>query len=135
MEKVLQIIAVFALIMLIIHRFIRGREPAYRGYNYLTRLQPPLIAEVGQRLITAVFGAGTEDVPGQVDAFILDEERQLLFAYSAVGSLTIYRRKEGDGFKEMQWLAAPLNCTGMALDPQDGKVYLEAGGFLFVYGA
>jgi hypothetical protein len=34
----------------------------------------------------------------------------------------------------MQWLSAPLNCTGMALDPLDGKLYLEAGGYLFVYG-
>ena len=135
MEKVLQIVAVFALMMLIINRFIRGREPRYRAYNYLTRLKPPLIAEVGQRLVTAVFGVGMEGLPGQVDAFIVDEARQLLFCYSAVGSLTIYRRKEAGGFKEMQWLAAPLNCSGMALDPEDGRVYLEAGGYLFVYGA
>ncbi|HXB09772.1 MAG TPA: hypothetical protein VNW04_21760 [Puia sp.] len=128
MEKILQITAVFVLLMLIINRFIRALEPRYRPYNYLTRVKPPLAAEVGQRLMSAVFEAG------QVDAFLLDEGRQLLFSYQAVGSLTIHQRKEGRGLKEMQWLAAPLDCTGMALDPEDGKLYLEAGGFLFVYG-
>ncbi|GGA89642.1 hypothetical protein [Puia dinghuensis] len=134
MEKVLQIVAVFALMMLIINRFIKGREPRYRPYNYLTRLKPPLLAEVGQRLVTAVFGVGIAGVAGQVDAYLLDEARQLLFCYSAVGSLTIYRRKEEGGYREMQALAAPLDCTGMALDTEDGRLYLEAGGYLFVYG-
>lgn len=120
--------------MLIVNRFIRGREPRYRPYGYLTRLKPPLASEVGQRLITAVFGVAKEGVPGVVDAFISDEGGRLLFCYSAVGSLIIYRRREEGNFKEMQWLAAPLNCTGMALDPMDGKLYLEAGGYLFVYG-
>ena len=128
MEKILQIIAVFVLMMIIIHRFIRGRDPRYRPYNYLTRLKPPLAAEVGHRLMTAVLEAG------QAEAFIIDEARQLLFSYSAIGSLTIHRRKEDHGYKEMQWLAAPLNCTGMALDPEEGKLYLEAEGYLFVYG-
>jgi hypothetical protein len=59
----------------------------------------------------------------------VDEARQLRFAYKAEGSLTIYWRA-----KEMQWLAAPLDCTAMALDPEDGRLYLEAGGYLFVYG-
>jgi len=129
MEKVLQIIAVFVLMTLIIHRMIRGREPRFRQYNYLTRLKPPLVAEIAQRLVTAVFEAG------QADAIVIDEARQLLFSYSAVGSLTIHQRKEEGQLKEMQWLAAPLDCTGMALDPVEGKLYLEASGFLFVYGA
>jgi hypothetical protein len=148
MEKVLQIIAVFGLLMFIINRFIRGREPRYRQYDYLTRLRPPLAPEVQQRLISAVvregmfgvgkeavFGEGKEGVPGQVDAWIFDETRQLLFCYSAAGSLTIYRRKEEGAFKEMQSLAAPLNSSAMALDPGDGRLYLEAAGYLFVYAA
>jgi hypothetical protein len=127
MEKILQILAVFVLMTLIIHRFIKGREPRYQPYNYLARLKPPLIAAIGQRLVTAVFEAG------QTDALLVDEARQLLFAYNATGSLKIYRRKGEEHVKEMQWLAAPLNCTGMALDPEEGKLYLEAEGSLFVY--
>ena len=102
---------------------IKGREPQYQPYNYLTRLRAPLAVEVGQRLVTALFEAET------ADAVLPDEVRQLVFSYHAVGSLTIYWRE-----KEMQWLAAPLNCTGMALDPVDGRLYLEAEGTLFVYG-
>jgi hypothetical protein len=127
-EKILQILAVFVLMMLIIHRFIRGRETAYRPYNYLTRLRPPLAAEISQRLLTAAVAAG------QTDAMLMDEARQLLFSYHSAGSLTIHRRREDHRLREMQWLAAPLNCTGMALDPEDGRLYLEAEGYLFVYG-
>jgi hypothetical protein len=123
MEKVLQIVAVFVLMMLIIQRFIRGREQAYQPYDYLTRLTPPLAAEISWRLSTAVIEAG------QVNAFLVDEARELRFSYNAAGSLTIHRQK-----KEMQWLAAPLDCTAMSLDPEDGLLYLEAGGYLFVYG-
>jgi len=123
MEKVLQILAVFVLLALVIHRVIKGREPVYRPYDYLTRLRSPPGMEVSQRMVMAVF----EGEPG--DAVLTDETRQLDFAYHADGSLTIYWRK-----KEMQWLAAPLNCTAMALDPVDGRLYLEAGGYLFVYG-
>jgi hypothetical protein len=123
LEKILQILAVFVLLALVIHRMIKGRESQYQPYNYLTRLRAPLAAEVGQRLVTALFEAET------ADAVLADEVRQLVFSYHATGSLTIYWRE-----KEMQWLAAPLNCTGMALDPMDGRLYLEAEGSFFVYG-
>ena len=64
----------------------------------------------------------------------MDETRQLLFTYKAEGSLVIHRRKGENRLEEMQWLAAPLNCTGMALDAEDGKLYLEAEGYLFLFG-
>jgi len=120
--------------MLIINRMIRGRESRYRPYNYLTRLKPPLAEEIAQRLVTAVFEAGQADA-GDSGAVVIDEARQLVFSYNAVGSLTIHQRKEEGRLKEMQVLAAPLDCAGMALDPMEGKLYLEAAGFLFVYGA
>jgi hypothetical protein len=123
MDKILQILAVFVLLALVIHRMIKGREPAYRPYNYLTRVKAPLAMELSRRLVTAVFG------PEPGNAILADEARHLDFAYQAEGSLTIYWKT-----KEMQWLAAPLNCTGMAFDPEDGKLYLEAGGYFFVYG-
>jgi hypothetical protein len=129
MEKVLQIIAVFVLMTFVIHRMIRGREPRYLSYNYVTRLRPPLMEEIARRLVTAVFEAG------QAEAIVIDEARRLLFSYNAEGSLTIHQRKEEGQLKEMQVLAAPLDCTAMALDPVEGKLYLEAAGFLFVYGA
>ena len=106
MEKILQILAVFVLLALVIHRMIKGREPRYQPYNYLTRLKPPVGAGVGERLVMAVFEVESGD------AVLQDEARQLHFLYKAEGSLIIHWLG-----KEMQWLAAPLNCTGMALDP------------------
>src|SRR5262245_61289571 len=103
MEKVLQILAVFVLLALVIHRMIKGREPAYRPYDYLMRLKPPLDLEVSQRMVWAEFEGDMGN------AVLMDEASQLEFAYRAEGSPTIYWRT-----KERQWLAAPLNCTGMA---------------------
>ncbi|HVU97043.1 MAG TPA: hypothetical protein VHE34_17555 [Puia sp.] len=123
MEKVLQILAVFVLLALVVHRFIRGREPVYQPFDYLTRLKPPLAAAISDRLLRAVMGSAEGDV------ILTDEARQLEFLYSAAGSLTIYWRT-----KEMQWLAAPLNCTAMGIDPEEGRLYLEAEGYWFVYG-
>ena len=123
MEKILQILAVFVLLALVIHRFIRGREPVYQPFDYLARLKPPLAAEISGRLLRAIIGDGEGDV------VLADEARQLEFLYSAAGSLTIYWRT-----KERQWLAAPLNCTSMAIDTEDGRLYLEAEGYWFVYG-
>lgn len=111
------------MLSLVIHRFIRGREPAYEPYDYLNRIRSPLGAEMSQRLFSVRFEEG------QPDGVLFDEARQLRFSYSAVGSLTIHWQQ-----KEKQCLAAPLDCTAMSLDPDDGRLYLEAGGYLFVFG-
>jgi len=131
MDKIFQILAVFALIMLLVSRFIRGREPRYRPYDFIRRFKPPLPPEVEARLSVAVPGppdglaAGV--VEGNVDMHIADEG--LIFCYSPEGRLTILRN-----WKVRQELPVPLDCIAMALDPADGKLYFEAGGFLFVYG-
>jgi hypothetical protein len=135
MEKILRILVVFVLLMVIIYRFIRGREPGYRPYGYLTRRKPPLPPEIEQRLLPAVFGSSEFPVGGDADAFLFDAASDLLFCYSSKGSLTIFRRRAEETYKEMQWLAVPLNCTGLALDPLESRLYFEAEGSLFVYGA
>ena len=50
MEKIFQILAVFVLMMLLITRFIRGREPRYAWYFYSS----------GEAL-----GVGEESVPSR----------------------------------------------------------------------
>ena len=147
MEKIFRILIVFVLLMVIIYRFVRGREPGYRPYGYLTRRKPPLPPEIEQRLLPAVFGSkgGLSDEPeggsshypvgGDADAFLFDAASDLLFCYSSKGSLTIFRRRAEETYKEMQWLAVPLNCTALALDPLESRLYFEAEGSLFVYGA
>lgn len=121
MERIFQILAVLGLLVLLISRFIKGREPRYRPYNYIRRFKSPLPADVETRLIAAVDGVLSYDAEG------------LQFSYEAVGRLTIYRR-EGDKYREKQELPVPLDCTAMGLDPADGTLYFEASGFIFVYG-
>lgn len=138
MEKVLQILIVFALLMLVVSWFIREREPRFRPYDYLNRVKPPLPAGVEQRLIAAVFvpEAGQErfSLQADADAVLSDADSRLLFCYSVVGKLVIYRQGAKGDYKQVQELAAPLDCTALALDPTDGKLYFEASGYLFVYG-
>lgn len=124
MDKVLQILVVFGLILLVIYRFIRGREPSYRPYEFVARLRPPLSPEVQQRLVTAEAGEGYQL-----------EMDTLLFYYRAEGSLTIYRRRQQGRGRQVQELAVPVDCTAMAMDPVENKLYFEADGYLFVYGA
>lgn len=138
MEKIFQIVLVFVLLMLIIARFLRGPGSRYRSYDYLARRKPPLPEDTVQRLIPAVLWSEEDreryPVEGEVDHFLFDAGTQLLFCYRAVGSLSIFRRQGERVYREMQQLAVPLDCIGMALDPQDGRLYFEAGGDLFVYG-
>ena len=138
MDKIFQILAVFALLMLIVRRFIKGREPRFHPYDYIDRIKPPLATDTARRLVPATF-ASLEDrvrypVEGEVDAFLFDEAGGLLFCYSAVGRLTIFRQLPGEASRQVQELPVPLNCTAIAFDPADGKLYFEAGGFVFVYG-
>ena len=121
MDKIFQILAVFVVLLLVISRFIKGREPRYRPYDYIKRFKPPLPADVEARLIPWVDGILDHDAEG------------LRFSYEAVGRLTIYRR-EGDRYQQKQELPVPLDCVAMALDPADGKLYFESSGFIFVYG-
>src|SRR5580658_9753594 len=97
MDRVLQILAVFVLLMLLISRSIRGREERFRRFSYLARVRPPLAAEVMERLIAGVFGAGGEahGVALEADAFLWDEDRRMLLLYRLDGKLTINRRMAG----------------------------------------
>jgi hypothetical protein len=137
MDRVLQILAVFVLLMLLIWRSIRGREEQFRRFSYLARVRPPLAAEVIERLVSGVFGAvearGPYGVPDRVDAVLWDEESRMVLLYWLDGKLTINRRMAGGRNRELQELAVPMDCTGMAWDPQERKIYLEEDGDWFVY--
>jgi len=131
MDKIFQILVVLVLLMLLITRFIKGRDPRYRPYDYLRRFKPPLPPGVEERLVMANAGAPEGFVEGRVDLFIIDAG--LVFCYNAEGRLTIYRQ-EGDRYKQKQELPVPLECTAMALDPAEGMLYFEVSGFIFLYG-
>ena len=120
MDKIFQIVIVFGLILLFVYRMIRGREPSFRPYEFIIRLRAPLPAEVEQRVLPA------EDNRLEKD--------DLLFDYRAEGSLTIYRQRKQGRNKQLQELAVPIDCTAMAIDPIENRLYFEAGGYWFVYG-
>lgn len=132
MEKVLQILAVFILLELVISRSIKGREPRYRPYDYIRRLKPPLPPDIEGRLIAAMPGAPEGLADTGVDLFIAYEE--LVFCYNDEGRLIIYRH-DGDRYRQRQELPVPLDSIAMAFDAVEEQLYFEAGGFLFVYGA
>jgi hypothetical protein len=138
MDKIFQILAVFALMMLIVRRFIRGREPRFHAYDFIDRIKPPLAEVVAQRLVPAEFmlpeERGRYPVEGGVDAVLVVEAVGMAFCYSAVGRLTIFREVTGVPLRQLQELAVPLDCTAIAFDPANERLYFEAGGFLFVYG-
>lgn len=127
MDKVFQILIVFGLVILVIQRFIKGKVAQYIPYDFIIRLRPPLSAEVEGRLIAAerVDEDGVGFEMGRGD---------LLFYYRATGSLTIYRRRPQGRNKELQEIAVPVDCSAMAMDPLENKLYFEAGGYWFVYG-
>jgi hypothetical protein len=137
MEKILQILAVFALLMLVVTRFIREREEKFRRFGFLGRLKGGLQGD--GELIEGVFGPAEErerlGVPDGADAFLFDEGSRLLFCYTVEGRLTIYRRLAGGVKRELQELSVPLDCSAMWWNPQDRKIFLEEEGEWFVYGA
>jgi hypothetical protein len=148
MEKVLQILAVFALLMLLVWRSIRGREERFSRFSYLARVRPPLSEEVRRRLVHGLFGPdgsreafGVPDgsreafgVPDDAEAFLWDEESRMLLLYWRDGKLMIYRRMAGGRSRELQELAVPMDCSGIAWDPEERRIYLEEDGDFFVYG-
>jgi hypothetical protein len=139
MEKILQILAVFALLMLVVARFIREREEKFRRFGFLGRLKGGLQGSGDGDLMEGVFGPAEErerlGVPDGMDAFLFDEGSRLLFCYTVEGRLTIYRRLAGGVKRELQELSVPLDCSAMWWSPQDWKIFLEEGGDWFVYGA
>jgi hypothetical protein len=138
MEKVLQILSVFALLMLLVWRSIRGREERFRRFSYMARVRPPLSEEVRRRLVDGVSGpdGGREalGVPDEAEAFLWDEESRMLLLYWRDGKLVIYRRMAGGRNRELQELAVPMDCSGMAWDPEERRIYLEEDGDFFIYG-
>ncbi len=137
MEKILQILAVTGVLMLLIWRGIRGREERLRRFSYLGRVKAPLADEVRRRMVAGVFGVvvGREEygVPLDADAFLWDEDSRIVLLYWLEGKLTINRRMSGGRNRELQELAVPMGCAGIAWDPEERKIYLEEDGDWFVY--
>ncbi|HTR28866.1 MAG TPA: hypothetical protein VMH27_06335 [Puia sp.] len=151
MEKILQILAVFGLLMLLIWRSMRAREERFRRFSFLGRVKAELEEQVGGRMINGVFretgrtddpeaaAAGRGDserigVPDNADGWLSDEEGRLVMSYSREGKLTIGRRTSGSHIKELQEMSVPMDCTGLGWDPVERRIYLKESADWFVYG-
>ena len=130
MVKVLQILAVFLLLMLVVASFFREKEERFREYIFLRRLRQPLPPEVMERLLAATSEEGTD---GAAVLLLLEAATSRSYTYTPEGLITIVRQLIDGRRQVLQELSAPVNGTAMALDPIDRKLYLEADGLLFVF--
>lgn len=72
-------------------------------------------------------------VPDDAAAWLWDEDGKMLLSYCIEGKLTIFRRSGGN-LQELQELSVPMDCTGLAWDAKERKIYLEEAGDWFIYG-
>lgn len=169
MEKIFQILAVFALLMIVVTWYIRGKEAKFREYVFAGRLMFRLSAD--SPLLTALLLPAEEGeiVPGAVDAVnrlvfranggrnllvtdegsgellmgipldasadivLFDAVTRLVYCGSIEGLVTILRQTDRDTYKVMQQLTVQPGYTGLTLDPHTGKLYVHAGGAVFMY--
>jgi len=75
MEKILQILAVLALLMLVINWFFRDREFKLRDYVFSYRFRGSLPIEIRQRMLSGEVSPAEEGYPVQV----IDQENSLVF--------------------------------------------------------
>jgi hypothetical protein len=169
MEKIFQILSVFALLMLVITYSVKAKEKKFRDYIFSGRFTFPLSGDLSRQLIAASVVMGDEIVPvaadrenqlsfrgGQgrtlevadeqtgriiaavsletgADAVLFDPASRLIYCCSLDGALTIIRQMGRERYKIVQYLIVPDAFTGLAVDPQTGKLYVQAGGFVSVY--
>jgi len=67
------------------------------------------------------------------DAIIFDAAARLIYSYSSEGALTIIRQTNRSVYKVVQRLLLPRNGDLLAVDPQKGRIYLSAGGSVYIY--
>jgi hypothetical protein len=67
------------------------------------------------------------------DAIIFDAAARLIYSYSNEGALTIIRQTNRSVYKVVQRLLLPRNGDTLAVDPKKGRIYLSAGGEVYVY--
>lgn len=94
MEKIFQILAVFAVLMVAVNWYIRGKEPRFREYVFAGRFTFPLSGDYHRQLLTTtlILPEDNELVPGAADAtnrlvFRVNGGRNLLVTDEATGDL------------------------------------------------
>ncbi|HEY4112358.1 hypothetical protein [Puia sp.] len=86
MEKILQILVVFALIMLVVNRFIRGREQRFREYVLSGHISLPLPGDLYRELLSVVVGE---------DVIAADPDNRLFFRPGPENTLVAADKRTG----------------------------------------
>src|ERR1700761_9412446 len=103
MVKVLQILAVFLLLMLVVASFFREKEERFREYIFLRRLRQPLPPDVIERLLAAI----PEET--NMNLLLFEEGTRLGYIYNPEGTITIIRQLTEGRRQVLQELPAPVN--------------------------
>jgi hypothetical protein len=122
MEKILQILAVFALLMLVITWFFRDREFKLRDYVFSYRFRGSLPTGIRQRMLSGVVSPEEEGEPVQVT----DHENGLVFRRGPdmVRALEIADEQTG-----------LIISTTEIIDTVDAILFDPATRLIYCYGA
>jgi hypothetical protein len=145
MEKIFQILIVFALLIFAITWFLRSKERKWQDYVFSGQFTFPLSGDMHRDLLTAVVGdrhgedaialAGLAELEWEAnaDVILFDPVTRLIYCGSMEGVVTIIRQSTQGGYKTLQQLIIPKECTALSLDPHTGKLYVHVGATVFVY--
>jgi hypothetical protein len=111
MEKILQILAVFALLMLAVTRSIRGKEQRFREYVFSGRFTFPLSGDLYRGLLSAEVGE---------DVIAADPENRLFFRPGPENSFVAADKKTGVSLASIS-LDEPIDAV--LFDPLTRLIY------------
>ncbi|HEY4064085.1 MAG TPA: hypothetical protein VGM30_19395 [Puia sp.] len=114
MEKIFQILVVFALIMVLVTRFIRGKEQKFREYSFFGRFSFPMSGDLYRELLSVPMGMGE----GMVAA--ADPENRLLFRPGPENSLVIADERTGEPVASV---ALEESADALLFDPMTRLLY------------
>jgi hypothetical protein len=125
MEKIFQILAVFALLMLVITYSVYARERKFREYYFSRRISLPFPGDPVWDSLSAAIAAGGEAgdpsiIKPEAGIQVIDRENQLIF-HSAEGPAIIV----SDQTTGRTIASIPLdeNCDNLAFDPATRLIY------------
>lgn len=111
MEKILQILAVFALLMLAVTRFIRGKEQRFREYVFSGRFTFPLSGDLYRDLLSAEVGE---------DVIAADPENRLFLRPGPENTLVAADKKTGVSLAS---ISVDASIDAVLFDPLTRLIY------------
>jgi hypothetical protein len=67
------------------------------------------------------------------DALIFDPATKMIYSYSSEGALTLIQQSGRGSYKVVQRMLVPKTGQVLGADPQQGRIWLSAGGSVYLY--